>query len=590
MSEMPEPPPSGDRPLRRATRKRVPTAWRRTPFLLLILSLALAGVGAWEAHRAIAGHQDVVDGVLRDYAAFAAWTYGQHAEEAFPSLSQATFGPVLWAVNSGATHPHPEVLLEPEDANSTCACRPSLVGEFALRIPISEEDRGLEVSGVGLDPMRHGDAISKIRTAALARAESGRMRGIMTVELDGIRHLVAVLTVACPEEGKVDAIYAAQVDPQQLIALFEEIHRDEHLLPPTLTKREEQERFLRVAVTGSEGNALFGAPLDPSGSSGARAPIGPHYGDLEVAAVVLPDAAGQLVIGGLPRSRAPFMFGAFGLAILLGLVAVRQLRKENELAMLRSDFVAGVSHELRTPLSQIRLFLETLRLGRFKTEGEREWSLATIDRETRRLSHLVENVLHLSRSENRIAPLDADRLDLLDELKEIQQFFRPLAAVRRVQVQVEAGPGIRVRIHKDSLHQAVLNLLDNALKYGPMGQVIRIRATNIDERVELTVEDEGPGVPPEDRERIWAPFERGSRAGGREAGSGIGLSVVREIMARSGGAARVEGAAGGGARFVLAIPREISEPLAGGLPLRRTPDGKRPRPQAPEKRAAGRAG
>ena len=590
MSEMPEPPPSGVRPLRRATRRRMPTAWRRTPFLLLTLSLVLAAVGAWEAHRAIAGHEDVVDGVLRDYAAFAAWTYGQHAEEAFPLLSQATFGPVLWAVNSGAPLPHPDVLLNPDEPDSACACPPSLAGSFALRIPVSEDDRRVEVSGLGLDPVRHGDAVSEIRTAALARADSDRMRGIMAVEIDGIRHLVAVLTVAGPEEGRVDAIYAAQVDPQQLLALFEEIHRDEHLLPPTLTEKEGQEKLLRVAVTGPGGEAFFGDPPDPAEASGARTPVGPHFGDLEVAATVLPEAAGQLVIGGLPRSRAPFMLGVFGLAILLGIVAAGQLRKENELAMLRSDFVAGVSHELRTPLAQIRLFLETLRLGRFKTEDEREWSLATIDRETRRLSHLVENVLHLSRDQNGMAPLDADRLDLLDELREIQRFFSPLAAVRRAEVRVEAAPGIKVRMHKDSLHQAVLNLLDNALKYGPKGQVIRIRATVVDERVELAVEDEGPGVPPEDRERIWASFERGSRAGGREAGSGIGLSVVREIMARSGGAARVESAAGGGARFVLVIPREFSEPSVGGVALQRTPDGKRSRPKAQERTPTGTAG
>src|SRR6185436_535772 len=92
------------------------------------------------------------------------------------------------------------------------------------------------------------------------------------------------------------------------------------------------------------------------------------------------------------------LLGMLLVSVALAVVAVIQLRREEELARIRSDFVSSVSHELRTPLAQIRLFLETLRLGRFTTEAQRQWSLDNIDRETNRLAHLVENVLYFARA------------------------------------------------------------------------------------------------------------------------------------------------------------------------------------------------
>lgn len=550
---------------RSRNRGPVPPVWRRAPFLLLILSLALAVVGAWQAHQAIVGHRAAVEGVLHDYAAFAAWTFSRHAEDRWVPLAQATFRPVLRAQAAGGDFPPARELLPVEESLDECGCARTLAGDFAFRIPLAEEGE-IEVAGAGLDPHRDREAIREFQDYALAQAHEDRVAGIASMKVEGERRWVAFLTLGCLDLEGFHTIYGVDVAPLRLTELFQEIHGEGDLLPPTLTGELDNAALLRVAVRDPDGDNLFGAPVDESAGL-SWASLGPSYGDLEVAAAVVPDAAGRLVIGGLPHSRAGFMLGIFGLAILLGVVAVTQLRRENELALLRSDFVAGVSHELRTPLAQIRLFLETLRMGRFQTEGEREWSLATIDRETRRLSHLVENVLHFSRAEKGVAPSDTGRLALDAELRDIEESFRPLARARRARIRVEVEGDLWAEVNRESFRQVVLNLLDNAVKYGPRGQLIRLRAQGRDGGVEVVVEDQGPGVPLEERDRIWEPFQRGSHAGSGEAGSGIGLSVVREIAVRSGGGVRVGDGPDGGARFIVELPggrRPVTHGAAAG--------------------------
>jgi signal transduction histidine kinase len=156
-------------------------------------------------------------------------------------------------------------------------------------------------------------------------------------------------------------------------------------------------------------------------------------------------------------------------------IAVIQLRREEELAQLRSDFVSSVSHELRTPLAQIKLFLDTLRLGRFTTDAQRQWSLDNIDRETNRLAHLVENVLYFAQAGHapvsRSAP---ESTDLAFEITQIARAFEPLAASRRASLSLDLAPNVVVSVQRESFRQVLLNLLDNAVKYGPAGQTVRI--------------------------------------------------------------------------------------------------------------------
>src|SRR4029078_10364719 len=120
------------------------------------------------------------------------------------------------------------------------------------------------------------------------------------------------------------------------------------------------------------------------------------YGAAHLEVPVRPGQGSGFVIGGLPRSRLPLLLGLLLLAAAMSVIAVMQIRRESELAGLRADFVSSVSHELRTPLAQIRLYLETLQLGRTSTDEQRRWALSHVERETTRLAHLVENVLRFS--------------------------------------------------------------------------------------------------------------------------------------------------------------------------------------------------
>ena len=205
--------------------------------------------------------------------------------------------------------------------------------------------------------------------------------------------------------------------------------------------------------------------------------------------------APQLVVGGLPDSRLPILVALFVLAAGLLTVAVVQLRRQQQLARLRTEFVSGVSHELRTPLAQIRWFAELLHLGKLRTDDERERSAGIIDQEARRLTYLVENVLNFSRAEkgtNRVSPEPAE---IDREIQESLDLFAPLARARGMTIRASLGINAMMRVDRNALRQILLNLLDNAAKYGPAGQTITVGSQIVGDRARIWVEDEGPGYP-----------------------------------------------------------------------------------------------
>jgi signal transduction histidine kinase len=265
--------------------------------------------------------------------------------------------------------------------------------------------------------------------------------------------------------------------------------------------------------------------------------------------------AGRLVIGGIPTSPTPLAVALLGLSTLLVVTALLQFRREYELMALRADFVANVSHELRTPLSQILIFSELLKLDRLRSDAERARALGVIDQEARRLIRLVENVLQFSRSgvaSRQRTALEA--VPLRTAVQETLDAFRPLATARGATLLADVPPYTSVQGDPSALRQILLNLLDNAVKYGPKEQTVSVIARRRNGRTRILVDDQGPGIPVDDRERVWKGFyrlQRESRAA--VAGSGIGLAVVRSLASDMGGSAWVEETETGGARFIVEL-------------------------------------
>jgi signal transduction histidine kinase len=329
------------------------------------------------------------------------------------------------------------------------------------------------------------------------------------------------------------------------------------LVPETLTDGRSTEEFFSVVVLDPLGRRVWTSEPQYESDFSAADTVGVRWGGYRTLLTVNPAVAEGLVIGGLPRSRLPNMLLLLALTGGLVVAALLQLRRDAELAQLRGDFVSGVSHELRTPLAQIRMFAETLLLGRVRNDEERRRSLEIIVNESQRLSHQVNNLLLYSRSERQGVRIDPAPTDLSGLVNEVAEAFDPLAQAARSDLAVHPNGTIVARVDGRMVRQALLNLLDNAIKYGPAGQTISLGVEHLEsvDRARLFVEDQGPGVPEDQRRRIWEPYFRmETHRESSVAGSGIGLSVVRQVAEAHGADLSVEPGQGGGARFQLDLP------------------------------------
>ncbi|HEU5323866.1 MAG TPA: HAMP domain-containing sensor histidine kinase, partial [Methylomirabilota bacterium] len=260
------------------------------------------------------------------------------------------------------------------------------------------------------------------------------------------------------------------------------------------------------------------------------------------------------------RRQVMLFTGAFGVllaVIVAGVVlANRLMRREGEMARLKADFVANVSHDLKTPLSVIRMFGETLEMGRVSDEARRHEYYRVITRESERLSRLIDNVLDFSRIEGgrwRYDPAPAAVEPLVRET--LEAFAYPLGQ-QGFKVEVAVAPDLpEVMLDGAAVGQALANLVDNAIKYSGDVRELRVEARVVDGRLALSVADRGLGIPEEEHARIFEKFYRVGRSDtqGRR-GSGVGLALVRHVAEAHGGTVTVESRPGEGSRFTLWLP------------------------------------
>lgn len=297
----------------------------------------------------------------------------------------------------------------------------------------------------------------------------------------------------------------------------------------------------RVTVIDEEGRIIYG-PQHRTGefTVGVRFPTTLYNWRVQVS----PQASEEIAARVQNRRLLEVtMVASSAIVIVIGaFVIVLVSEKERRISALKSEFVANVSHELKTPLALVRMFAEMLQSGRVPNDVKRQEYLDIIVRESERLSALIENVLDFARLERGRGSYEFAEGDVGDAVARAASVYRYRAEREGAQLVVEVEPDLpRARIDERAIQLAVVNLVDNALKYAPRGEEIVLRTTASRGAVQVDVSDRGPGVPPEERERIFERFVRlSSTSGGTHVrGSGIGLALVKHIAESHGGRAWV---------------------------------------------------
>jgi two-component system phosphate regulon sensor histidine kinase PhoR len=333
----------------------------------------------------------------------------------------------------------------------------------------------------------------------------------------------------------------------------------------------------RVNVLDEDGRIVFGPPLRSGEFTVAvRFPTTLYGWRVQVS----PSASDELTARVWNRAMLELVMVVLSCVVIVLGVAVILLAAERErrLSALKSDFVANVSHELKTPLALVRMFGEMLQSGRVASEAKRQEYLDIIVGESERLSALIENVLDFARVERGRQAYEFAEGDVGEAVSKAAGVYRHRAEREGVDLSVDVAPGLpRANIDERAIQLAVINLIDNALKYAPGSQVTVTVRPGEDGGIVVRVSDRGPGVPLEDQTRIFERFVRGATArdpgtGRPVRGSGIGLALVKHIAESHGGRAWVEsdgsggsGGSGGtnGSSFAFAIGRAFH---GGGAP------------------------
>lgn len=438
------------------------------------------------------------------------------------------------------------------------ACRAALQANVLLQ-PVQREraERGLEECDRIDAALELADGLPRSR---LDKLVVDRTWG--PVELPAKTGPVTAFLLPLPAGGDDGAPLAALLvaDPQAL---------REYALAP-FRREVDLPLGAELLVRDGSGQTYLG---DPEATGAVdEVPMGPGAPGLTVGAVLAVTRMDQEL--GAERLYWMLVLAGTSLAVVAGaLLAVRALRRELRLARMKSDFVSNLSHELRTPLTSLRMFVETLLEGRVRDEAERRECLEVIAQETGRLAGLVDRILSFAAFVKGRAPIELEPADPGRVVGRAVDLFRERAAAAGASLEFNVERGLpETLLDKDAAIQVILNLLDNAVKYaGQKGARILVSVRAAGRGVVIHVEDDGPGVPPRERELVFEEFYRGNdMLSGPVQGTGIGLALSRRIVRAHGGTVECGASAAlGGARFTVTFPdpqtaRRLAAAAAGG--------------------------
>src|SRR5437764_8149573 len=252
-----------------------------------------------------------------------------------------------------------------------------------------------------------------------------------------------------------------------------------------------------------------------------------------------------------------------GLSFLLAggiFLTYRNVSKEMALARLKSDFVSNVSHELRTPLSLIRLYAETLELGRLTSPEKHQEYYCIIRKESERLTALINNILDFSRIEAGRKEYDFRETDLRELVRNTLESYRYQIEQHGFTLEENIGDVPALRVDREAVARSLVNLVNNALKYSQDRKYIGVNLYRENGSVKLEVIDHAIGIPPNEQHKIFATLYRvGDPLVHNTTGSGLGLSLVQHIAKAHGGDVGVDSAPGAGSKFTITLPLNSAE-------------------------------
>jgi two-component system phosphate regulon sensor histidine kinase PhoR len=311
----------------------------------------------------------------------------------------------------------------------------------------------------------------------------------------------------------------------------------------------------RANVIDEDGKVVFGPPLRGGGFTVGRPfPTTLYSWRLQVA-LTSAEELGRRVER--RRLLEMLMVGFSCVVVLVGMAVVLVAAdRERRLSELKSDFVANVSHELKTPLALVRMFTELLLSGRVATDEKRREYLQIITNESERLTALIENVLDFAKFERGKSAFDVHEGDVGPVVARAVDIYRYRAEREGMEVETAIAPDLPpAKFDQKAVELVVMNLLDNAFKYAKAGKTVKVEVCAHGSDLQIRVSDNGPGIAPEDRRRIFDRFVRGKTGLEKQVrGSGIGLALVKHIAQSHGGDAWVESTVGRGSTFIVTVP------------------------------------
>jgi signal transduction histidine kinase len=539
--------------------------WRSALVSIALVGMAVvSAAGAWSVRASWIQHQKAVENTLDEYAIYAARTFMQAAAAENNILRERSLASVTGApAYSGA-----DLTLEGFAAEvSRVLDRRVAYADDPLRgvFRIDAATGAYSAFGAAADP--GAEVVIRGAIAANRAAIDTAQLPVQTVlPVNGVPASIFFATQRTRSLEPV-AIYGFTISWKRSFApMIEPVLPRLTLLPPSLLggatpdpgrasgTAPRMDTLVAFQVSLPSGEVYYQSPRQFTspvsavlGGQGRAIPV-------EVRSTLHPHLVATLRRQMLDEERRRLQLALPLLSLLFAVAAFLNVRRERELVRARRDFVASVSHELRTPLAQIRMFSETLMLGRADDEEERSRWLGIISREARRLGDLVENILLFSHIDAARMRLEPERTDLGELVEEVVEAYVPIAEAQRMRIVADAPSRIFAVVDPRAIRQVVVNLIDNALKYGPAGQTVSVEVDRTNGHAILAVSDQGPGIPVSDRRRLWRPFVRLANGASTAGGSGIGLSVVQSLVEQHGGNVAVEAAAGGGARFVVSVP------------------------------------